>query len=113
MIAQVYYIFSGFKFFHLLIFGISARLSRQKESAIIFKLFILDINARDKHGQTIMHEVAREWNIDVAIYLKTRGMDIDIEDNWGRTPLFVAVAANYTEMVQWLLESGGNFTRLL
>ena len=54
-----------------------------------------------------MHEVAREWSTDLAEYLKLRGINIDFADNWGRTPLFVAVASNYVEMVKWLIDNGG------
>ena len=32
-----------------------------------------DINARDKHGQTIFHEVARSWHLDVAQFLLKNG----------------------------------------
>jgi len=67
----------------------------------------IDINVTDNHSQSLMHEVAREWSIDLADYLKLRGIDIDHPDNWGRTPIFVAVAANYVEMVKWLIDNGG------
>ena len=33
-----------------------------------------DINTADKYGQTIFHEVARSWNVDVARFLLNRGM---------------------------------------
>ena len=32
-----------------------------------------DINAADKYGQTMFHEVARSWNVDVARFLLNRG----------------------------------------
>lgn len=54
-----------------------------------------------------MHEVAREWNLDLAEYLKLRGALIDQPDKWGRTPLFVAVASNHVEMAKWLIDNGG------
>ena len=54
-----------------------------------------------------MHEVAREWNLDLAEYLKLRGAHIDHPDKWGRTPLFVAVASNHVEMTRWLVENKG------
>ena len=66
-----------------------------------------DTNAVDKHGQSLMHEVAREWSVDLARYLKIRGANIDIPDNHGRTPLFVAVSSNHLVMVRWLLDNGG------
>lgn len=33
-----------------------------------------DINSSDKTGQTVFHEVARSWNIDVANFLIQHGM---------------------------------------
>ena len=66
-----------------------------------------DVNFTDQHGQTIMHEIAREWHTDVANFLLHHHADIDLPDHFGRTPLFVAVAADYVKMVQWLLDHGG------
>ncbi|XP_002157093.2 uncharacterized protein LOC100200850 isoform X1 [Hydra vulgaris] len=67
-----------------------------------------DVNALDKYGQTLMHEVAREWNTDVGVYLKSKGANIDTPDNWGRTPLFVAASSNHCKMVEWLIRNGAN-----
>lgn len=67
-----------------------------------------DVNAKDEYGQTLMHEVAREWSTDFAKFLKIKGIDIDVADKWGRTPLFVATAHNYVDMVEWLVLNGAN-----
>lgn len=32
-----------------------------------------DVNSKDKSGQTVFHEVARSWNIDVARFLIKHG----------------------------------------
>ena len=32
-----------------------------------------DINITDQHGQSIFHEVARSWNVDVANFLLANG----------------------------------------
>lgn len=66
-----------------------------------------DINVKDMHGQSLFHEVAREWSTDLAFFMKQRGAKIDEPDHYGRTPLFIASAANHTEMVKWLLDNGG------
>ena len=62
---------------------------------------------KDSEGQTIMHFVARDWNLDLAIFLRFHRADLDTPDNFGRTPLFVAVAMNYKAMVEWLLDHKG------
>ena len=54
-----------------------------------------------------MHVVVREWCTDLALFLLQYGAGIDIPDKFGRTPLFVAAAVNYKEMVAWLLDNGG------
>ena len=60
-----------------------------------------------------MHFVARDWNLDLAIFLRFHGADLDTPDNFGRTPLFVAVAMNYKAMVEWLLDHKGIEYRIL
>ena len=67
-----------------------------------------DVNRKDIHGQSVIHEIAREWHIDVCSFLKSRGVDIDVEDQWGRTPLFVAVASNNVPMLKWLIQQGAD-----
>ena len=39
-----------------------------------------DINFSDKHGQTILHEIASAWHIDVAHFALKQGADIDKPD---------------------------------
>lgn len=67
----------------------------------------LDVNIQDMHGQTILHEVARDWSTDIAIYLLAKGAKCDVTDQYGRTPLFVAAASNHTKMIMWLVDVGG------
>lgn len=66
-----------------------------------------DINLTDKHGQTIFHEVARAWHIDVAKFLIEKNANVNKADKFGRTPLHVASAVNYFEMVEFLCHNGG------
>lgn len=69
-----------------------------------------DINVKDMKGQSVMHGVAREWNTDVADYLRMKGIKIDNADDWGRTPLFVAVSCSNIPMIIWLLQNGANMS---
>ena len=66
-----------------------------------------DINVTDKHGQTIFHEVARAWHVDVAKFLVEKKASINKTDKFGRSPLHVAAAVNYPEMVEFLVQNGG------
>ncbi|KAJ8306386.1 hypothetical protein KUTeg_016931 [Tegillarca granosa] len=89
------------------------------------------INTTDRHGQTLLHEVeywqydpvllfyinqlaksvlivARTWHTDVAKFLLEHGADVNQTDNYGRSPLHVAAAVDYPEMVVLLIENGAN-----
>ena len=72
-----------------------------------------DINTTDKYGQTVFHEVARAWHVDVAQFLLSLNADVNKCDRYGRTPLHVAAAVNYPEMVKFLIENGANHTARL
>lgn len=46
-----------------------------------------DINASDKYGQTVFHEVARSWHPDVAAFLLSKGKWLGYELPNNRWPL--------------------------
>lgn len=70
-----------------------------------------DINATDKYGQFVMHEIARNWHPDVARYLIKKGAELDQGDKYGRTPLHLAAAVGHTEMIEFLVQNKGMSTR--
>ncbi|EDO47677.1 predicted protein, partial [Nematostella vectensis] len=72
-----------------------------------------DVNTRDKHGQTILHEAARSWGVDTARFLIQKGANINAPDVYGRCPLHSACIADYPEMVQYLLDSGADALKAL
>ncbi|XP_028395796.1 transient receptor potential cation channel subfamily V member 3-like [Dendronephthya gigantea] len=67
-----------------------------------------DVNSTDKSGQSIFHEVARSWNLDVALFLLEHGADLNQQDKFGRSPLHVAAAVDYSDMVRFLVKHGAN-----
>ncbi|XP_070555880.1 transient receptor potential cation channel subfamily V member 3-like isoform X2 [Ptychodera flava] len=72
-----------------------------------------NINCTDKHGQSILHEVARVWETDVAAFLiAEKGANVNQGDDFGRTPLHVAAAVDYPEMVNCLLDNGADLEAL-
>ena len=90
------------------------KLSHSPEGELIDLEFIdsllrvgADVNVTDIYGQTIMHEIAREWSIGAAQACLERFADIDKPDKYGRSPLHLACAVNYPEMVEWLVLNGG------
>lgn len=68
-----------------------------------------DLNFTDRYGQTVLHEVARIWHVDVARFVLENGGDVNRADDHGRTPLHVAAAVDYPEMVEFLVSNGGTF----
>ena len=66
-----------------------------------------DVNFADKHGQTIMHEIARAWHPNVLKFIIEHGGDVNQADYYGRTPLHLASAVDYPEMVEFLVKNGG------
>ena len=39
-----------------------------------------DISSTDKNGQTVFHEVARSWNVDVAKFLIKHGTNLILDN---------------------------------
>ena len=68
-----------------------------------------DVNFQDKHGQSIMHEIARAWHPNVLKFIIEKGGDINKADYFGRSPLHLAAAMNYADMVEFLIKNGGKF----
>jgi len=66
------------------------------------------VNTADRHGQTLLHEAARQWDPSVARLLLERGASLNQPDKYGRTPLHVAAAVDYPEMVQFLVQRGAD-----
>ena len=52
-------------------------------------------------------QAARAWHVDVARYLLEKGADINQGDNFGRTPMHVAAAVDYPDMVAFLIRKKG------
>ncbi|HEY4913726.1 MAG TPA: ankyrin repeat domain-containing protein [Candidatus Dormibacteraeota bacterium] len=50
-----------------------------------------DPNLGDRQGFTPLHLAAQQWSVDVAKRLLDHGAEVDAENVFGSTPLFVAV----------------------
>ncbi|XP_019626747.1 PREDICTED: transient receptor potential cation channel subfamily A member 1-like isoform X4 [Branchiostoma belcheri] len=67
-----------------------------------------NVSSTDRYGQSVLHEVARAWHVDVAKFLLGKGLDPNQKDVYGRTALHVAAAVNYPEMVEFLVQHGAD-----
>lgn len=51
--------------------------------------------------------MARNWHVDVASFLVERGAEVNRTNVYGRTPLHVAASANNVEIIEFLIQKGG------
>lgn len=57
-------------------------------------------------------QISRAWNLDVMRFFLERGADILSADGFGVTPLHVASALDYEDMIWFLLDRGGMFVHV-
>lgn len=62
-----------------------------------------DVNARQEHGRTALHEAARAGHSEVAALLLAAGADIEATNPAGLTPLHVAALWGYWDTTDLLL----------
>jgi hypothetical protein len=70
-----------------------------------------DPNAADKvntEGTTPLIEATITDNPDEVQYLLVHGAEIDRPDNFGRTPMFHAIARGFFDIAKFLIEQGAN-----
>lgn len=70
-----------------------------------------DLNVKDEeNGYTALHYCAQDGKIDFAILLIQAGALIDLQDNYGNTPLFKAVyySEGKSDMIKLLLKNGSD-----
>ena len=66
-----------------------------------------DMNYPDVYGQSIFFAIVRDWHTDVARFAIEKGANVNHQDQYGRTPLHLAAAVNYEEMVAFIIDIGG------
>ncbi len=81
------------------------------ELEIVQKLIstITDINEHHPHSQsTALHYAAAGGHLEVAAFLVSRGIGLDLIDFAGRTPLHVAIGKSREDMAKMLIRAGAN-----
>ncbi|WP_168464089.1 ankyrin repeat domain-containing protein [Wolbachia endosymbiont of Ctenocephalides felis wCfeT] len=62
------------------------------------------VNHKDmKHGQTILHCVALDGDLESARKLLSVGAKLNIEDDYGRNPLYYAALRNHKELLSFFI----------
>lgn len=59
---------------------------------------------------TILHYAAEHGSVEIVQYLNVRCARIDVENNLGETPLFLAVRNNHLAVAELLLKTGANIS---
>ena len=65
------------------------------------------LTAADKYGQTILHALVRDWHADTIRFAEEQGVNFDVQDHYGVTPLHLAAGMNLRETTEELLKYGG------
>jgi len=67
-----------------------------------------DVNESDASGRTLMHSAALANQVEMLGRLHALGLEIDAQDNKGRTPLALAAMKGAEGSVEWLVENGAD-----
>lgn len=73
----------------------------------------MPVHESDKYGYTALHHAAfwdqkKEKSTDVAEHLLSAGADVNIQTNFGNSPLHWAAKYNFTEVAQLLVDHGAD-----
>jgi ankyrin repeat protein len=71
------------------------------------------VNERDQYDRTPLHYAAIEGHIEIAEFLLSRQAEINAQDLWGKTPLFVGIVEeplilDHAPIVQFLVGKGAD-----
>lgn len=69
------------------------------------------LNETDNEGWTLLHWASAKGNIEIINTLIASGTDINIEDKFGHTPMYMAAWHDRVGAVKTLLEHGADFSR--
>ncbi|CAH8497309.1 unnamed protein product, partial [Schistosoma turkestanicum] len=67
---------------------------------------MFNVNSTFKNGRTLIHYAADYGQEEICGYLIHNGADININDNFGVTPLLAAIYEGHIDCVSLLLKNG-------
>ena len=68
----------------------------------------VDINAKDKEGDTPLHKAVSRGKEEIVKYLINKGASLNIKDNRGRTPFYWAAFSMRKNMCELLIMNGAD-----
>lgn len=71
----------------------------------------VDVNARDKNGETALYEAATNGYTEIVELLVSKGADVNAKDNDGITALHLSAWNDNSEMVAVLIAKGADVNR--
>ena len=87
---------------------INCKSSDYKAVKFLLTLKDININAKNKYGNTALHFAVMKNNIDIAKHLLSNGAKVDDKDNLKRTPLFFACTVGNFLMIEMLVDNGAD-----
>lgn len=68
----------------------------------------IEINSKDKYGQTAVMNASRNGNVEVVRLLIEKGADLDVTAKYNLSALMLAVINGHREIVQLLTDAGAD-----
>ena len=65
-----------------------------------------DVNGQDEHGRTLLHEAAKEGQVEVVKFLVQAEAELNLKDKQGSTPLHQAAKEGQVEAIKVLIGAG-------
>ena len=81
----------------------------QTNSLIYFKeKYNLNIEEKDINNSTPLHLACEKGNEEIIIFLLSLGCNINCQDKFGRTPLFICILFNQIKIIKKLIQRGAD-----
>jgi len=69
------------------------------------------LNAKNSIGETALHYLAVENDLEGVAWLKAKGADINTQNDFGSPPVFEVAQLGYKELLKWFIENGADLSK--
>lgn len=81
---------------------------KYSEASILLKEESELVDVRNGIGETVLHFLAVENDIEGVAWLKSRGFDLDCKNEFGVPVVFEVAQLGYRELLEWFQKHGAN-----